>query len=81
MAIRIECDGGCGATCEREAEFTEFGHFKKKWYCVNCAESMRKLNIERDCLHDKVSNEWRAGLANLRLGWWNSHKGGTLPDE
>ena len=80
MPIRIECDGGCGATCERESEFTEFGHFKKKLYCSDCSETVAGYYTTRDVLHDHVARKWKSAVSLMQTAWCDKHEGGSLPD-
>ena len=80
MPIRIECDGGCGETCDSEAEFTEFGHFEKKLYCAGCVKSVKEYYMSRDGIHDNLAKQWRAGLKRTVDHWRGEHEGGSLPD-
>ena len=80
MPIRIECDGGCGATCSDESEFVVMGHFAKCYYCEDCAKSVTAFNEARDVLHTDIAGKWQAGLKKLKAKWAKEHSGGSLPD-
>ena len=81
MAIKIECDGGCGVTGTREAEFVVIGHFAKKTYCEKCAQSISDFHTQRDALHDDAAKQWDDKYDALKAKWRKAHKGGSLPDE
>lgn len=80
MPIRIECDGGCGATADSEQDFVSFGFFRKGLYCQKCAKSVAEFYANRDTLHEIVAKRWQTGLAKLKAGWLKEHEGGSLPD-
>lgn len=80
MAIRIECDGGCGALAESQDEFVRFGSFKPGYYCQECHKSVATYYAARDSLHGKVADKWRSGLAGLDKKWLAEHPNGVLPD-
>ena len=80
MGLAAICDGGCGATTEKVADFIKLGQVKPGYYCRECAESVRAYFAERDKLHEKVAAVWRRGLKRFEEKWRKEHKGGTLPD-
>lgn len=80
MAIRIECDGGCGTIAESQDEFVKFGHFKPGYYCLECYKSVATYYGARDSLHTQVSEKWLKGLAQLDKKWLADHPNGVLPD-
>ncbi len=80
MAIKIECDGGCGTTVASEDDFVKFGHFKLGYYCDDCHESVAAYYAARDALHTKVSKTWQTGDDKLATKWLADHPGGVLPD-
>lgn len=80
MAIRIECDGGCGTIAASQDEFVKFGHFVPCYYCIECHKSVATYYTARDSLHNEVAGKWHKGVEKLENRWFADHPNGVLPD-
>ena len=80
MSVKIECDGGCGATCASETEFVRLGDIKPGDYCQDCVAGIEAHNAAVDKLHDDVAARFQKGFAKLQTAWLAEHPGGRLPD-
>ena len=80
MAIRVVCDGGCGASTDDKAAFEEIGIAKVCQYCPECAPGIKKMYQAIDALHDKTANMFKNGLERIRKAARKDMPNAELPD-
>ena len=73
MAQVILCDG-CGGV----GACTKVGHVLRRDYCEGCAERAAAYQGEIDALHERVAQDWKDGLAEIRKTYSSALR--VLPD-
>ena len=75
MAKATICDG-CSTAIDGEGQ--RIGFVLRGDYCDECAPLIAEYGAAIDVLHDKVANEFKTGLAKIRIKYAKRVK--TLPD-
>ncbi len=57
MAIRLSCDGGCGAMTDNVKDFAERGYVLKRTYCPACIGEIDAMLARRDKIHTHRSKQ------------------------
>lgn len=80
MAIKIVCDGGCGATTDSPKAWKQFGVVKARQYCPECAPTFEAMMKDIDDLHDKTVASFQKGLEKIRSGVMKNMPKAEMPD-
>ncbi len=80
MPITVECDGGCGDTVPRLEDFERFGYADVKYYCPECAKTVRAYLDGIDEFHDSLVKKWRSGVTNRQKAFMRANPKAALPD-
>ncbi len=81
MSHIISCDGGCGFTSSKDADFEKLGVVFQKEYCGECADFVKGHLESKDKLHDRLAEEWADRCELLRKTFKKYLPNGELPDE
>lgn len=81
MALRIICDGGCGANTENPEEFGIRGIAIKRQYCPDCLPVIDAYLKARNDLHTEAAKLFTNGMTTMRTAFQEQFPNGKLPDE
>lgn len=81
MALRIICDGGCGAATVNPDEFAIRGIAIKRQYCPNCLPVIDDYLKARSDIHTQAAKLFTDEMTAMRTAYQDQFPNGKLPDE